>query len=367
MVAAPPTERPATPPPRPSWGEYVGLSAGSAALVVGAVLTAWLLSGMFASAHRTVGWVVACAVVALLIDPLVALLDRHVPRAVAVIAVLLSVLAVVGVLGVGIAREVTDSLDELRVEAPAAAARLESDYSWAADIELERRVATAIEQIDARVREGAVAEAADSLPTYLVTAILMLFLLAGGRRYLNGFFDQLAEPRRSTWRAVMVSAGRRGRRWILGALAHAAAAGVVVGVAAWRFDLPAAVSLGVLVGAFSVLPLIGILVGGIPTALLAFGLEGWGAGVTMAVLLVALQAVEAIVVRPRIEARSVRVGPAVPLIVALLGFELYGIGGSIYGVALAVIGLAALDAAGQERDEPAEVEVAVATGGGPLR
>jgi predicted PurR-regulated permease PerM len=344
-------EPPATAPaPTPRWGEYVGLSAGSAVLLVGAALTAWLLRGMFATSHRTFGWVVACAVVALLIDPVVALVDRYAPRVVAVLAVLVAVLAFVAVVGVAVAREVIDSLDELAAEAPAAAAELESTYAWAADLELERRVTTAVDQIDARVREGAVAEAADSLPTYLVTAILMLFLLAGGRRYLDGFLDQFGEPRRSRWRHVIVTAGRRGRTWILGSLGQGVLIGALVSGCAWALDLPAAVSLGVLVGAASVLPLIGVLVGGVPAVLLAFGLEGWRAGALVAALLVALQIVDAAMVRPAIEARSVRVGPAVPAIVGLLGFELYGFGGSIYAIALAVIGLAALDAAGQDSD-----------------
>ena len=37
----------------------------------------------------------------------------------------------------------------------------------------------------------------------------------------------------------------------------------------------------------------------------------------------------------------------------MLGFELYGIGGAIYGIALAVLALAALDAVGRIRgDDP---------------
>lgn len=319
-------------------------------MFVGAALTAWLLSGMFASSHRTLGWVVACGVVALLIDPVVAVLDRHVPRFVAVVTVLLGAVAFVVLIGVGVAREVVESLDELKGVAPSAAAELEADYSWARDLELERRVTDAVDQIDARIRERAVAEAADALPAYLVTAILMLFLLAGGRRYLNGFLNQFSEPRRTKWRTIVVRAARRGRRWILGSLAHGLVVGSLVGGVAWLFDVPAAVSLGVLVGAFSVLPLIGVLVGGIPAVLLAFGLEGWRAGATIALLLLALQLAEALLVRPRIEVHSVRVGPAVPIIVGLLGFELYGLGGAIYGIALAVIALAALDAAGQEPD-----------------
>jgi hypothetical protein len=41
----------------------------------------------------------------------------------------------------------------------------------------------------------------------------------------------------------------------------------------------------------------------------------------------------------------------------LLGFELYGIGGAIYGIALAVLVLAGSDALGRIRGDDPEVEV----------
>jgi hypothetical protein len=47
----------------------------------------------------------------------------------------------------------------------------------------------------------------------------------------------------------------------------------------------------------------------------------------------------------------------VPIIVGLLGFELYGIGGAIYGIALAVIVLAGSDALGRMRGDVLDVAV----------
>jgi predicted PurR-regulated permease PerM len=67
-------------------------------------------------------------------------------------------------------------------------------------------------------------------------------------------------------------------------------------------------------------------------------------------LLLALQAAEVLWVRPRIDSRSVRLGPTVAIVVALIAFELYGIGGALYAVALAVLALGGLDVYGAERD-----------------
>ena len=76
------------PPPRIL---RAGLTPGSAALLVGAVVTAFVLAGAFELAHRTVGWVAACSVVALLVDPLVDAVARVLPRWLAVIVVLIVV------------------------------------------------------------------------------------------------------------------------------------------------------------------------------------------------------------------------------------------------------------------------------------
>jgi len=339
---------------------YVGLTAGSAALVVGAVVTASLLRGAFVDAHRTVGWVVACSIVALLLDPLVDALDRALPRVLAVIVVLLAVLAVFAAIAFGVTREVLDSLDELRARAPEAAAELEDRYDWAAEIELTARVDSFVDDLDDRIRGDAVAEAAGSAPTYLVTGILMLFLLAFGRRYIEGALAQLSQRRRDLIGPVVRAAGTRGRQYLLVVIGHSILNGVVVGLTCSLLDVPAAVILGVAVGALTVLPLIGVVVGGVPALLLAYGLEGWWTGTIVLGVVVILQAVEVVVVRPRVDRATVRVGPTVPIIVGLLGFELYGIGGAVYGLALAVLALAAMDAVGRQRSDASAGDVGAA-------
>ena len=327
-----------------------GLTPGAAALLVAAVVAGFALAGAFELAHRTVGWVVACSVVALLIDPVVDVVARILPRWIAVIVVLLGVLAVIAALVVGIAHDLLGSLDELKENAPVAAQSLEQKYSWArrrrarrAGHRLRRRPRRAGPQ-GRRLQGRSARRRRTSSP-----GILMLFLLAYGRRYFEGFADQFAPPRRDRIKVVGQEAATRGRRYLLTAIGQSIANGVVVGLTCWAVGLPAAVSLGFVVGVLTVLPLIGVLVGGLPALLLAFGLLAWWKAVIVLVVLLALQAVEVAVVRPYVDHRTVRVGPTIPIIVGLLGFELYGVGGSVYGIALAVIALAALDAIGRQR------------------
>ena len=161
---------------------------------------------------------------------------------------------------------------------------------------------------------------------------------------------QFGEPRRTRIRSVGRTAALRGRRYLLVVLGTATVYGVIAGLVCWGLGLPAARSLGIAVGFLSIIPLIGVLVGGIPALLLAFGLEGWQTGTVVLAVLLALQLIEAVLIRPTVDARTVRVGPTVAIAVSLLGFELYGVGGAVYGLALAIILLAALDAVGKLRD-----------------
>ena len=330
---------------------HAGLTPGSAALVVGAVVAALVLRNMFVEAHRIVGWVVACSIVALLIDPLVDVVDRVLPRWISVIVVLLGVITIVGAVTIGLANDLLDSLDELQTTAPDAAAGLEEQFDWAADIGVGDRVQAFVDELNDRIRERAVSRFAGTAPTYLVTGILMLFLLNFGRRYFDAFVAQFHEDRRDDIRTVASAGALRGRRYLLIALAQSLVNGVIVGAVCYALDLPAALSLGVVVGAFTILPLIGVLVGGVPAMLLAFGLEGGSTGLVVLVVLLALQTVEAVIVRPWVDPRTVRLGPAAPIIVGLLGFELYGIGGAIYAIALTVIAFAAMDAIGRIRGD----------------
>jgi putative heme transporter len=344
-------------PPAPTRTWRTGLTPGSAVVLAGAVLAAFVLRNVFVAAHRTVGWVVACAIVALLIDPLVDFVDHLLPRWLSVVVVLLAVLTIVAGVTIGLATDILDSLEELQESAPEAAAGLEEDYAWAADIGAAGRVQTFVDELDERVRQDAVSQAAETAPTYIVTGVLMLFLLAFGRRYFEGFVRQFSPERGDAIRDVVTSAALRGRRYLLAAIALSIINGVIVGLVCWGLELPAPVSLGLAVGMFTILPLIGVFVGGVPALLLAFGLEGWRTGAVVLVTLLVLQVFEAGVVRPWVDARSVRVGPTIPIIVGLLGFELYGLGGAVYGIALAVIVLAGLDAAGRRRGDDVEVAV----------
>ncbi len=125
---------------------------------------------------------------------------------------------------------------------------------------------------------------------------------------------------------------------------RAAVAGLYAYAICHIAGLPGAVVLSLVVGIFTLLPYVGVLVGCLPIVLLAVGLDP---SAPRALLLfgafLVYQLVEALVVQPRLDAKSIRIGPAVTFVMAMVAFELYGIGGALYGVTVVVFVVAVLD------------------------
>ena len=103
------------------------------------------------------------------------------------------------------------------------------------------------------------------------------------------------------------------------------------------------------------IPLLGVVLGAVPLVLLAATTASWQGAVAVAALLLAWQAFEALVLQRRVEERSLHIGPFVTVAVAMVGLELYGIGGALVSVVAVVLVAAALDEAlghGPHASEP---------------
>lgn len=345
--------------PAPERTLRVTVGPEAIAVVLAAIAFAVVAFEGATAASRTIGWAVACATVAALIEPLVAILDRCLPRALAIVTVLAFVAAAgVGVAG-GVLADVDRQFDRLKVEAPRAAAELEDSERFgdvASDFRLEERVGEVLDRLS-EPTSGLAAEAPSTTSTYLICAVLIAFFLSWGPKLGRATLAQLPDDeRRQRVRAVAQDAFSRARRYAIGALARSAVAGLAAyGLCRWA-DVPAAAALAVAVTAFSVVPGFGIMVGALPALLLKAGLDPGSGALLMALAFVALQVADEVVLRRVVAPRSFTVGPAAIVIALVVGFEVYGVGGAFYGAGLAILGAAVLDAVGDERArEPARL------------
>jgi predicted PurR-regulated permease PerM len=345
---------PTGPPEHPGWTarrvRASGLSVVLALLVIVGVLVA---RSVFVAASQPIGWVVAAAAVALVITPLVELLDRFVPRAVAIIGTLVLGVSLVVTVGVGLVMELQEQLTELADTLPAAAADIEQDRgpdSVVAEIGLASLVEDLVDQVSGRVAPPPVDDAVGTLPAFFVSGVLVVFFLVWGRSLVEGALRQITDAeRRERVADIAREAATHTQGYVVGAVALALFTGLAAGLVAWWADLPTPLVLGALIGGSSIVPYVGVLFGGAPMLLLSGAIAPGTTTALLVVALVALQVAATVGVRLVVEATSTRVGPAVIVIALLLGSDAYGIGGALVALVAAVLLVAVVDVA-DDRD-----------------
>jgi predicted PurR-regulated permease PerM len=342
----------------------IRISGKSAVLAVVAVVLAILAQRLFVAAHQPLSWALAAGVVAVLIDPVVDVLDRRLPRVLSVIiALLVAAAATWGVIYVAF-DDLSSGVDRLSESARDAAEELEarddSIGKAARDVDASRRVDLFVDALDERVTgtEDVLASTAGTAPTYFIGGILTLFFMSYGPRLAQSAVDQLPDPRmREGVESVVPRALRRSRRAILLTVAEGVVAGLAVAGAAALLDVPSPAALGLAAGVMAMLPHVGLVLGTLPLILLVLALKSELVTVVTVVVVLACQLGDSFWLRRRIARRSVHIGLLVPWVVALLGYQMYGVGGVAYGLALAVFFLAVLDELGR-RSATAEAAAA---------
>ena len=322
------------------------------ALLLVIVLT-YAVRHVLSEARHTLALFVAAGISAILLAPLVDLLQRWMRR---VIAVGLAVVLLIGVFSLvawGVLGDINHQIDRLQDAAPKAAAQIEQSQRFgkaAREFRLEERVTEAVDSMSQNTTQQA-QKAARRVATYTVGGILMLFLLSWGPRMGQGALAQISdETRRTRLDEIGVAAIRNGRNYLLVAIGQ----GFLVGLVTWlvcRFaDVPAPAPLGLIIGMTSLMPYLGIVLGSIPALLLTAGFRSFAAAGVLLAVFVAMQIAQ-IVVQRRLRGRVMYVGPALITVVFLLGYDVYGIGGALFGTAIGVFVMALAGAVGTDDPE----------------
>jgi predicted PurR-regulated permease PerM len=355
---APPVSVPGSGRPSTSTLRYWRLALLVAVGAIGVVV----VRNVFVEAHRVIGWAVAASVVAFMLAPVIARLDRHLPRVAAVLVTFLGIAALAIALITVVTTQLRDEADRFIETAPVLAADVEARDDrfgeFAREIELGDRVAELVDRIDRGVATSsdAVRSAVLAAPAFFVAMILTIFLLVFGPRIVRGALDQLDTTRRRRLEPALRRGAGDAQLALWAGVGQGVVAGVVLGVGAGLADLPAPAVFGLIAGLVAIVPYIGIVVGSLPMLALALGIApGWQVALLAAVA-VGLQLIEAVWWRPLVHRRSLYVGPAVPVVVGLLGYAIYGIGGALYGIAVVVIVLAVVHQLTGDIDVPTPLD-----------
>lgn len=331
--------------------ERLRLTPRSAVTAVALLGLNLFLLRLFAAAHRVIGWVLVAGAVAALLDPLVRLASRWLPRGLAVAVVAVATLAAVGATGYFLVSDLVHQTRVLQEAAPERAAEVERSGRFATaarELRLAERTERFVDEVPDRLRGGTPAEAIRAATTrglaFLATAVLTLFLLLHGRNLAAAAARQLHDPtRRAQVERVALVAYRRGFGYARGTLVMGLTAGLFAYALARVAGTPGPLPLAVWVALWDVVPVLGAVVGALPIVALG-ALESPSRGVALAGAFVGYQLVETLVFQRRVERATVRVGPFLTVVGGFAGLELYGVGGSL----LAVLGLALAAAALRE-------------------
>ena len=326
---------------RPPWRVMLA----SAAVIVLVVV----VRNVVVSAAGVLAWALASVVTAVLLSPLVAGLARWIPRALAIIVVFV----VVGAIGFGArslyVTQLQDQVDYLADHAPNIAADIEAREDRIGDaarrIELGDRVGELTDRLQQNLGtpSEALVDAARAVPAYLVCFILTIFFMIYGPRIVSAALDRVPVGRRDTTAAALRGAARSTQVQVGGAVVGAVVIGLAAWLAGWLLGVPSVGLFALFAAALSVVPYVGVLVGSLPLLLVGIGVAPVWQVALAALAALVLQTLEATRWRPLVDGRSLYVGPALPIVGAVLGFALYGVGGVIVTVTVLIFALAVAD------------------------
>jgi predicted PurR-regulated permease PerM len=316
--------------------------------IVRAMLLVAAMFVVFTVATRatdTLWWFAQAAAFAALSYPVVQRLRRHVPSAVAVLGLTALVAgAFAGVAAVAMT-ELRDESALFRQSVPRAVDRLERMEGIGTvidDLGLDDALRTISDHLADRLQfrgpdlPGLATEVGGRASAVFVIWILTVMLVFSGPAMVHGMLTLVPDGRRDASREVLELAYGRSVRY-LGLTALRSAAVLVITFAAAKvlgLGMPGLLALTAAVLAF--VPYVGVLLGGIPVALMAL-LDGTTESMVVFGAVVALQVLDSLVVQPRIDQRSMQLGLFPTMVAAMLGYSLRGPGGLLIAVAVAAM------------------------------
>ena len=318
------------------WMRRVGLPLAILAWTGVALLILWLAGHVI----QALLLLTFAALLAYALAPAVKLLERVMPRFLAILLVYLVVLGALGALLYLIVStaivQVISLSDYVRfLLTPGKSGQLTPLEQTLRSLGLSQsQIASARDQVIAGI-EG-FAGSIITLLTGLVGAVLdvvlvaviSIYLLAGGARVSDWLHRNMPQQQQGRMKLLLDTLQRVVGGYIRGQLLLCALIGVLVGVGMQVIGVPYALLLGVLAFVLEFIPVLGTLVSGAICVLLALT-KGWVIALIVLVYFVVVHVIEGDVVGPRIVGKAIGLHPVVSLAALIAGAELFGIAGAL--------------------------------------
>lgn len=320
------------------------MSTSSIALALALLVATFLSLRVLIASQRILGWVFAALVLAALVEPVVRLFSRRLPRPMAVLAVMATVIVLAGSVTYATADSVVRQARSLRREASRLTAQYEREgrYATAArDFDLQQKTRQFFDDVPQHLWGGTVQEGLQNLASrgvaLLAINILTIFFLIHGPNLAGGAARLVAHPTLTTG---ATSAFHTTASYLRANAAMMIAAGLFTYLVARLLDLPGAAALALWLAIWDLVPLLGVIVGALPVVVLA-GLRGGDSLIVLA-LMIAYQVFEGIFQR-KVERRTVNVGPFLSLSAGIMGAQLFGLMGFVAALTAVAFAVACFD------------------------
>src|SRR3954469_4809790 len=289
--------------------------------------------------------IVISVFVALALLPVVDALDVRVrvPRAAIILGLYAALAAGVIVVGAVVVPSMVEEVQQLARDAPQYDQDLRRNQTFR---HYDDRYHIADEvQADAHRLPGRLREATGPLQDVtvkafgaigqFVTVLSVAFLLMlNGRRYV-GMGLQLAGSREPRYRKLVIDINQAVGRYMLGNIAISVLATMATWLVLTILGVPYALSLGIVVGFFDLIPLVGATIGAIVVALATLTVDFPTATIGGVAFVVVYQRFENYLVQPLVYGRALNVNPLVTILGVLAGASLLGILGALLAIPLA--------------------------------
>jgi predicted PurR-regulated permease PerM len=317
-------------------------------VTVGVVAATFLAAQLIYRLRTLVLLIIVAGFVALLLNPLVVLLQRRIPRrGLAVTIVTLGALVVFAVLAYEFGNPLLNGITDLAGKLPGYVTSAEHGKGWIGHLATKYHVQSWVQKNAPKLVTYAeslskpvltIGKGAISLLIELFTIfVLVLLLQLEAPKMRTWLLAQMRPERAATVTRIGSEVSRSVTGYMLGNFLTSLIAGTVVFVTLLIVGVPFPLLWGLWVALVDFLPMIGGALAGIPTVLFAFFSRGFTAGVITLVVFLVYTQVENHVLNPVIMSRTVKINPLLVLMAVLVGAELGNLVGGLFGAFVAAL------------------------------
>lgn len=310
-------------------------------VVIGTIMLVRLL-------WQPIGWVVIAAFIAVALSGPVSLLEKRMPRALAIgLVYLLLILIPAGIAaavippvvdqGVNFVNDLPRYSNDLQDAVEGNDRLAEINRNFGATNELQRLAENAPDHIGEAA--GVVRDVGSGLFSGLFSAltifVLSIFMTARGRVWINGALRLHGGKEAQAVGVALDRIANAVGHYVAGAAIQATIAGVAAFIVLSILGVPFAGALAVLVALFDLIPLVGATIAGIIVLIVTLFHDFPTATIVWVIFGIAYQQFENYVIQPQIHKRAVQLEPFVVLISVICGGVLFGIVGALLAIPIA--------------------------------